>query len=255
MSRWTIFLTWDILKLMERIIAKLKNAHFAVAFTGAGVSTLSGIKDFRGKNGIYKEQDAEKIFDIGVFKKNPAFYYDNTREIIYNLAEKAPNIVHTELARWEMMGILKGVVTQNIDLLHQKGGSRNVVEIHGTPETHSCLNCHRSYKYKNVVDQLKEKRIPLCRCGGVLKPDVTFFGENLQQNAIEKARNLCSKADLILILGSSLVVQPAASLPLYTKRNGGKMIIVNNQPTPLDHIAHSLFSDLGEFFSYTKTHL
>lgn len=240
---------------MERFISKLKHSEKTVAFTGAGISTLSGVRDFRGANGLYKDPDADKIFDIRVFRKDPAFYYGRTRDVIYNLDEKEPNIVHRELARWEKEGLIEGVITQNIDLLHQKAGIRTVVEVHGTPEIHFCTSCGREYPFSEAVTQLKERPVPLCSCGGVLKPAVTFFGENLPPTAVDKAVEMCSEATLILILGSSLVVQPAASFPLYTLRAGGEMVIVNNQPTPLDGYAALLYSDLEAFFRYTEENL
>ena len=123
---------------MKRFIELLRRSASPVVFTGAGISTLSGIRDFRGADGLYNDPDADRIFDIGAFREDPSFYYTKTRDFIYNLEDKEPNIVHTELARWESRGWISAVITQNIDLLHQKAGSRRVIEIHGSPRVHRC---------------------------------------------------------------------------------------------------------------------
>ena len=214
---------------MDRLIEKLENSKYCVVLTGAGVSTLSGIQDFRGKNGLYKSAEAEKIFDINCFMKDPLFYYQNSKNLIYNLDDKKPSIVHTELARLEKTGIVKAVITQNMDLLHQKGGSENVIEVHGSPAVHSCLSCGGKMEYGKVCEIVKEGGYPVCgKCGGIVKPGVTFFGEMLPEKALEKAMDETVRADLVIVLGSSLLVQPAASFPLYTVRSGGELVIVNN---------------------------
>ena len=241
---------------MERLIEKLKNSKYCVVLTGAGVSTLSGIQDFRGKNGLYKSADAEKIFDINYFMKDPLFYYQNSKNLIYDLDDKQPSIVHTELARLEKMGIVKAVITQNIDLLHQKGGCENVIEVHGSPSVHRCLSCGRKMEYGKVCGIVKEGRFPVCEeCGGIVKPDVTFFGEMLPEKALEKAMDETAKADLAIVLGSSLLVQPAASFPMYTVRSGGELVIVNNMETPLDRYASLLYTDLEEVFQYISENI
>lgn len=153
---------------MQELIAKLKRAKHCVVFTGAGASTLSGIRDFRGKNGIYNEYDAETVFSIEYFMYNPSEFYKIARTFFYNLDEKEPNIVHTECARLESMGIVKRVITQNIDMLHQKAGSKDVVEVHGSPITHSCLDCGKSFPYRHISDMLKTCDVPHCdSCNGV----------------------------------------------------------------------------------------
>lgn len=236
---------------MEKLVNALKKSEYCVVFTGAGVSTLSGIRDFRGKNGIYKEEDAEKIFDIGYFRNNPNFYYQKSRDLIYNLDEKNPSIVHTELARLEKKGIVKTVITQNIDLLHQKGGSKNLIEVHGSPSVHRCVSCGWKMEYDEVCRIVGTGTYPVCReCGDDIKPDVVFFGEMLPEDAVEKAIEESAKADLMLVLGSTLVVQPAASFPVYTVRNGGKLVIVNNMETPLDSHAYLRYQDLTDVFTF-----
>ena len=139
---------------MKRFIDLFRRSAAPVVFTGAGISTLSGIRDFRGAGGLYSDPDADRIFDIGAFREDPAFYYAKTRGFIYNLDEKEPNIIHTELARWENRGWISGVITQNIDLLHQKAGSRRVIEIHGSPLIHRCRTCGAVQTFEEVTEQL-----------------------------------------------------------------------------------------------------
>jgi NAD-dependent deacetylase len=236
----------EIKTLFERI----KGARHCVALTGAGVSTLSGIRDFRGKNGLYNEMDAEKIFDISYFEKDPSFYYKAAGSFIYNINEKEPSVVHRVLGKLEQKGLLKALITQNIDLLHQKGGSRRVIEVHGSPEVHYCLRCagvRMSFDEAAVIVHAGD--LPRCPfCNRVLKPAITFFGENLPEEALRDASAAAQDADLMLILGTSLTVNPAASIPDYTLRNGGEVVIVNNMPTHLDRKAVQHFDDLGEVF-------
>jgi NAD-dependent deacetylase len=241
---------------MDRFIEALKEAQHCVAFTGAGVSTLSGIQDFRGEKGLYKTIDADKIFDLSYFRRDPSYYYRNSKDFIYDLEEKEPNIIHRELARLEKRGIVKAVITQNIDLLHQKAGIVKVIEVHGSPEVHKCLHCGRSFTFSEISRVVQRDELPTCdTCGGIIKPEITFFGEMLPAGALEEAVAESSRADLMVVLGSSLVVQPAASLPLYTLENGGKMVIVNNMATPLDSRASLRYQDLYTLFSYTEKHI
>jgi NAD-dependent deacetylase len=225
-------------------------AKYCAALTGAGVSTLSGIRDFRGKNGLYNDMDAEKIFDIDYFARDPSFYYSHAGSFIYNINEKEPSIVHTVLGELEKRGLLKALITQNIDLLHQKGGSRNVIEIHGSPRTHYCLHCPDvRMDFEQAAALVHSGELPKCgRCGRALKPAITFFGESLPVDALREAVNESQKADLMLVLGTSLTVHPAASMPEYTLRGGGQIVIVNNMPTPLDRHAVMRFEDLSEVF-------
>ncbi|MBI9107056.1 MAG: NAD-dependent deacetylase [Spirochaetales bacterium] len=226
----------------------ITNSSYISAFTGAGVSTFSGIRDFRGKNGLYNDEDAGKIFDLKYFLKDPAFYYSRTKDFIYNIENKTPGLVHLLLAELENQGRLKTLITQNIDLLHQKAGSSNVIEVHGSPSIHRCLNCGKTYSYEKIAAVVQRDELPACElCGGILKPDITFFGEALPGKAVKDAFRHAAASDLMLVLGSSLLVQPAASIPLETVQSGGKIIIVNDMPTPLDGYACMLFPDLEEF--------
>lgn len=239
---------------MHKLTELIKNAPRVVAFTGAGISTLCGIPDFRGPQGLYKQPDAERIFDIGWFHRDPAIYYRGCRELIYGLQHRQPGIVHRELARLEQVGILQGVITQNIDMLHQKAGSRTVFELHGSPLRHYCVGCRQEQSFEAICHMLQEVEVPRCaQCHQPYKPQVTFFGESLPASAFDGASALARTADLMLVLGSSLTVQPAASLPLLTLQGGGKLVIVNAQPTVLDQYASATYSDLEVFAGYLES--
>ena len=238
------------MKDIDKLFGLIKQAKHMVALTGAGVSTLSGIRDFRGKNGLYNEMDADKIFSIEYFEEDPSYYYNNAGSFIYNIDEKEASIVHTVLGELETRGFLKAVITQNIDLLHQKGGSKNVIEIHGSPAMHYCLRCSGvRVGYEEAAAVVRGGEIPKCpNCDRALKPAITFFGESLPVNALREAVSESQQADLMLVLGTSLTVYPAASMPEYTLRNGGKIVIVNNMSTVMDYKAEMRFEDLGEVF-------
>jgi len=241
----------DIAELFDRI----QKAEHLVAMTGAGVSTLSGIRDFRGKNGLYNDMDAEKIFDINYFERDPSLYYTKAGSFIYNLDEKEASVVHTVLGDLEKRGLLKAVITQNIDLLHQKGGSKKVIEVHGSPGTHYCLRCAGvRMNFEEAAAIVRSGAMPLCpKCGRVLKPAITFFGESLPAQALREASEESQRADLMLVLGTSLTVYPAASLPEYTLRSGGDIVIVNNMPTPLDSHALMRFDELEPVFEALRS--
>lgn len=239
---------------MHQLLSLMHSSSHCVFLSGAGISTLSGIPDFRGSKGIYKQFDADKIFDIHYFRKDPAYFYTHGREFIYNLEEKEPNIIHRMLAKLEDEGIVKSIITQNIDMLHQKAGSRRVIEIHGSPAQHTCLHCSKKFPYELISPIVHSHQVvPKCDgCGGLVKPDIVFFGEMLDQNSFSQAISESSKADLMVVVGSSLVVHPAASLPLNTIKHGGRLVIVNNMPTPLDEYAYLRYPDLEKVFRYLE---
>ena len=241
----------DDAKKIGVLVEKIKTARHCTALTGAGVSTLSGIRDFRGKNGLYNDMDAEKIFDIDYFERDPTFYYQKAKDFIYNIDQKPASIVHTCLALLEKKGLLKAVITQNIDVLHQKGGSKRVVEVHGSPAYHYCLRCAGvRVRFEEAVAALNAGGYPVCpKCGQIVKPAITFFGEMLPADALREAESLAHNSDLMLVLGTSLTVNPAAGIPRVTLRAGGEIVIVNNQPTPLDSSAALHFDDLGSVFT------
>ena len=233
---------------MKRLIQKLRSSKDAVAFTGAGVSTLCGIPDFRGPQGLYSYPDAERIFDIDWFERDPSIYYRGCRELVYGMRKHQPGPVHDALFRLETAGSLSGVVTQNIDMLHQKAGSRAGYELHGSGTVHRCFNCGLSKSFDEICTMLETVEVPRCdSCGGPYKPDITFFGEPLPEPAFSEAIRLATSADLMMVLGSSLTVYPAASIPVHAVQSGAALIIVNSQPTPLDRFAILRYSDLSEF--------
>jgi NAD-dependent deacetylase len=238
---------------VSELYEKIKAAEHCVALTGAGVSTLSGIRDFRGKNGLYTLSGGayQRMFDIDLFEQDPSVYYNAAREFIYGLDEKDASIVHTTLGKMEQKGLCKAIITQNIDLLHQKGGAKHVIEVHGSATYHYCMHCSGvRMPFAEAQKIVKEGGMPKCpKCGRVLKPAITFFGEALPIKALSEAENEAAQADLMLVLGTSLTVMPAAGLPDETLRNGGQVIIVNNQPTGLDPYAAMHFDDLEKTFT------
>jgi len=237
---------------MEKLIKTIENAKCVGCLTGAGVSTLCGIPDFRGPQGLYKQPDAERIFDIDWFDRDPSVYYRGCRELVYGLGAYEPGPVHRALKVLEDRGKLQGIATQNIDMLHQKAGSANVYEVHGSPLLHHCRSCGKVKSYAEILSMMggvdeEPVKIPRCECGGVYKPDITFFGEPLPEEAFQKAQSLAIKSDVFLVLGTSLTVYPAAGLPRLTLQAGGKVFIVNAQPTSHDDYAEARYDDLGAF--------
>lgn len=234
---------------MEMLVAALRGARRAGCLTGAGVSTLCGIPDFRGPQGLYRQKDAERIFDIDWFDRDPSIYYRGCAELVYGLDRFEPGPVHKALRHLEDLGILKGIATQNIDMLHQKAGSSNVYEVHGSPILHHCRSCGAERTFAEVLAMLRANpgEVPRCACGGAFKPDITFFGESLPEEAFSAAQSLAASSDVFLVLGTSLTVFPAAGLPRLALQGGAKVFVVNAQPTSLDPYAAGVFRDLGAF--------
>lgn len=228
--------------------------HF-IALTGAGVSTLSGIPDFRSAgSGVYSKpwhgMSVEEILSIDCFTSRPELFYRWATEFVYRAEDFQPGIVHTGLAALEKNGYLRRLYTQNIDVLHTRAGSRNVGELHGSAARHHCLECGSAYPYAEIAPLVLSGQVPRCRrCGGLIKPDIVFYGEELDDRLWREAETDFSRADLLLVLGSSLTVYPVASLPELTLQAGGKVIIVNAQPTFLDGEAAGKFPDLEKFFT------
>jgi len=245
--------------MYEELKDLLAHSKHTVAFTGAGISTLSGIRDFRGKNGVYLQpwhgKPVEEILSLDCFLAEPELFYGWAKEFIYRLEEFRPAAVHRALASLEAHGMLRAVYTQNIDLLHQKAGSKTVYEVHGSPAHHRCLKCGKRFDYAEIAPRVLADEIPHCSCGGLIKPDIVFYGENLDEALLERAFAELGQAELLLVLGSSLSVQPAASLPLATLRGGGNIVIVNAQPTPLDRYAKLRFDDLLPVFEEVEAWL
>ena len=202
----------------------IRQASYAVAFTGAGISVESGIAPFTGVGGLWNQYDP-KFIEINFFLSDPVRSWQEMKKIFFtDMDEAQPNTAHTVLGKMEQQGLLKGVITQNIDGLHQRGGSRNVQEFHGTIHTLSCLQCGRKYRLEDLnLDDIP----PTCLCGGVLKPDFVFYGEGIPPRAYEKSAQMAQEADVMIIVGTAGQVMPACSLPLAAKDHGCKIIEVN----------------------------
>lgn len=215
----------------------LRSARRTVALTGAGISTPSGIPDFRSESaGLWKHADPLAVASLWGFHEHPERFYDWLRPLLARVARARPNGAHRALARLEAAGKLSGVITQNIDSLHQQAGSHNVWELHGHLRTATCLACGAQTSADDLLaDVLAGQPPPTCvNCAAVLKPDVVLFGEPLPYDILARAQAEALACDAMLIVGTSLEVMPAADLPLLAKRRGARLVLVNLSPTPLD---------------------
>ena len=228
---------------IDKLKEIVSTARRIVAFTGAGISAESGIPTYRGDDGVWHKYDPNKYANIHSFLKDPEYYWNFFKEVRYPVIKKAkPNKAHIALASLEENGKLEAVITQNIDGLHQLAGSKMVLELHGNTRLISCLNCKKQHTMDEVYSRLETQLPPLCsECGGILKPEVVFFGESLPVTVLEEAVNITNECDLFFTIGSSLIVQPAASLPLMAKEKGAKLVIINKDATPLDTFADIVF--------------
>lgn len=217
----------------------LSAARSGLAFTGAGVSAESGIPTFRGEGGLWTRYDPIKVASIDYFMADPSAYWKVALDRGRDAITARPNPGHMALAALEKKGHLAGVVTQNTDGLHQDSGSRRVIEVHGSGRTVQCLDCGARERRADVQARLEVEMPPRCPvCGGrFLKPTVVLFGEPMPYAAVQEAFALAREADVVLVVGSSLVVYPAADIPLTAARSGASMIVVNAEPTPFDELA------------------
>ena len=214
----------------------VRSAGSVVALTGAGISVPSGIPDFRSPGtGIWEHVDPMAVAHIDAWRADPERFWSFYGERFATLGDKRPNGAHEALVELERRGMLDGVVTQNIDMLHRRAGTRELVEVHGSIASSSCLACGRRFELQEVIARLAgDGVVPACDCGRPLKPDIVLFGELLPAAAIDRASELASRADLLLCIGSSLEVHPVAGLPRLTLRAGGTLAIVTQGPTPWD---------------------
>jgi NAD-dependent deacetylase len=226
------------LKLNEaaRII---KESNNVVVFTGAGISTESGIADFRSEGGLWSRFDPSIYANYFYFLEDPSKFWEMHKELEIIVAEAKPNYAHYAIAELEKMGKVRAVITQNIDMLHQKAGSGKygaiIYELHGSYGTLKCIKCGKEFE-SNQID-IKTVKYPICECSGFIKPKVVLFGESLPMDVMEGAMNAATNSDCFLMVGSSLVVSPANFMPDIAKRNGAKIIFINRESTMMDDIA------------------
>lgn len=204
--------------------------------TGAGISTASGISDFRSASGIYADDRNVNVFDLDAFRRDPSIYYRFAAWFYPIVRDAQPNAAHYAPAAWQKAGKSVTVLTQNVDDCHQRAGSSPVYTLHGTYRQSTCLSCGRTVETELLLPVIERKEVPYCACGGVFKPDITFFGELLPETDWNGGLRAMAEADLVLVLGTSLAVYPAAALPGY-RRPGARLAIVNRDPTPLDREA------------------
>ena len=226
-------------KLLDKARSLIEKSSFIVAFTGAGISTESGIPDFRSPGGLWDRYDPMVYGEYNSFLRTPEKFWTMHSELSETVSNAQPNPAHLALVELEKKtGKLKAVITQNIDFLHQRAGNTNIYELHGSGETAKCLDCKAVYSHKTVELLLKTVKVPRCsECNGLIKPDVILFNEPLPFGIFLKARGLVEEADLLIIIGSSLNVYPAASLPLIAQRTGAKIIVVDVESTYLENYA------------------
>ena len=232
---------------VETLKQWVEESNRIVFFGGAGVSTESGIPDFRSVDGLYSQKfdyPPETIISHSFYERCPEYFFRFYREKMLPLGF-APNITHKVLARWEAEGKLSAVVTQNIDGLHQKAGSKKVCELHGSVLRNYCTRCRKFYPAEFIKDC---DGVPKCTCGGIVKPDVVLYEEGLDQDVIEKSVMAIRDADLLIVAGTSLTVYPAAGLINYYR--GNRLVLINRDTTPYDDYANLvLHESLGRVFS------
>jgi NAD-dependent deacetylase len=222
---------------LDQVAALLRSSRSAIAFTGAGISVESGIPHFRGEGGLWTKFDPYKVAHIDTFRRDPAQYWAYSRD--HRRADAEPNPAHRALVDLEQRGQLRAVITQNTDGLHQKAGSGQVIELHGSSRGVVCLDCDARFARADIDRLNREHCPPSCpSCGGqFLKPTVVLFGEALPEAALREAQVFAMAADLVLIVGSSLQVYPAAGIPRLARQHGAQLCIINAEPTPFDEVA------------------
>ncbi|MEI8131150.1 MAG: NAD-dependent deacylase [Leptolinea sp.] len=233
----------DLTKRLDKAAKLIQSSRSAVVFTGAGISVPSGIPDFRSAStGLWNQFDPMAVASLSAFRYRTAAFFDWLEPLVSKILQSQPNVAHISLAKLELAGYLKTTITQNIDGYHQKAGSKDVIELHGSLEELVCLTCCQRYLMANYVESWLEKHIlPECpACKTLLKPDIVLYEELLPTNAWQRAEFTCDNADLILVVGTSLEVMPASGLPYRCVQNQAKLIILNLSSTPLDAMADVL---------------
>lgn len=220
----------------------VSSAQSIAVLTGAGISTASGIPDFRSASGIYSDDSNVNVFDLEAFNRDPSIFYTFAREFYPKVRDARPNAAHRALADWQRHGKDVTIITQNVDDYHQRAGSVPVYTVHGNHIHSTCQMCGENVETEMLFPVIANGGIPRCTCGGVFKPDITFFGEMLPEYEWNASVRAISEADLVLVLGTSLVVHPAAGLPAY-RSAGAKLAIVNHDTTLLDAVADLVIHD------------
>lgn len=235
---------------LQRAAEMLRNAHHAVALTGAGLSTPSGIPDFRSHyTGLWDQVDPMEVASIFGFRRQPAAFFDWVRPLTRTIVEAQPNPAHYALAELETQGILKALITQNIDMLHSRAGTQMLYEVHGHLRESTCVECFQTFPSETFLDNfINTGAIPHCPvCDGILKPNVILFGEALPVKVLNAAQREAQGCDLMLIAGSSLEVAPASELPLIAIAHGAQIILINFEPTYIDEqAAVVVYGDVAE---------
>lgn len=236
-------------QLIKEVGEIIKESNNIVFFGGAGLSTESGIPDFRSVDGLYNQKykyPPETIISHSFFMRDPETFYEFYKEKCLSPMLKAkPNAAHLALSKLEEMGKLKAIVTQNIDDLHHRAGSKTIYELHGTSFSNTCMKCGKKYKIEDILSQ---NGVPHCTCGGIIRPDIVLYEEGLDSNVIRKSCNVIANADVLIIAGTTLIVQPAASFVNYYQ--GNKLILINLSEVPNEkHINYVIHDKVGEVFT------
>lgn len=225
---------------IAKVASFIRDSSATVAFTGAGISTPSGIPDFRSHtSGMWEKVNPMEVASLFGFRMNPSAFYNWVYPLAQLTLSAQPNAAHLALARLEAMSHLIAIITQNIDMLHQRAGNSLVYELHGNFREATCTHCFTAYPGLPLLEQfLTDKQVPRCpRCGGVIKPNVILFGEQLPLQVLRAAQDVARRADVMLIIGSSLEVAPASDIPIIATRCGAKLVIINLEPTDFDQKA------------------
>lgn len=248
---------YTISKVVEEenhlLVDLIKNSKYTVVYTGAGMSTESGLPDFRSKNtGLWENENPAEVASVDSMNRDVERFFEFYRERVLGVKDCVPHKGYDLLVKWQKAGIVKSIITQNVDGFHAVAGSENVMELHGTLQRVHCQTCEQSYSSERYQDEQY-----YCECGGKLRPSVVLFGEFLPEEPFERAIVESEKADLFIVLGSSLTVSPANQFPLLAKQNGAKLLIINLEDTEFDHLADVIIHDkkIGDFLAEIDAHL
>jgi len=229
----------------------IKNSNYIVVFTGAGISTESGIDDFRSEGGLWTRYDPAIYASYQYFLQDPSKFWQMHNELEGIVTRAEPNSAHLAIAELEKLGKVKAIITQNVDMLHKRAGSGNfgakIYELHGQYGTLECISCKKEFQYEEI--DTKSVKYPVCECSGFIKPKVVLFGESLPMGVFDGAMNVCRECDCFLMVGSSLAVSPANFMPSVAKQNGASVIFINREETVMDNLADVfLRGSAGETF-------